>query len=282
MVDYLDELEGKSIFALREARRSYKKIGVLCSMGKDSLTVLWLIRKAFFGEVPFKVIHIDTGFKFPEIYEFRDRLVKEWGLDLVVARNDEALKKGISPDKVAKFLCCSELKTNALKQLLKKEKFDALILGIRRDEHGIRSKERYFSPRDKDFKWNVSKESNAGDSGFEALQDSEMSGWSIFGTEFKDADHVRIHPILHWGEKEIWEYVLREKIPVVGLYFSKGGKRYRSIGCAPCCKPVDSNASTVEEIVKELGETSVRERSGRSQDKENEFTMQKLRSLGYM
>lgn len=282
MNDYLDELESKTIFALREAKSSYKNIGVLWSIGKDSTSLLWMIRKAFFGEVPFKVIHIDTGFKFPEIYEFRDKMAKEWGLDLVVAKNDEAMKKGVSPDKVAKFLCCNELKTNALKQLLEKEKFDALILGIRRDEHGIRAKERYFSPRDKDFQWKVSKESNSGDSGFEALQDSEMSGWSLFGKEFKDADHVRIHPILHWTEQDIWQYVQREKIPMVSLYFAKDGKRYRSIGCSPCCKPVDSNAATIDEIVKELEETKVRERSGRSQDKENEFTMQKLRSLGYM
>jgi len=277
---YLDRLESKSVFILREAQKKYKRPAVLWSIGKDSTTALCLIKKAFFGEVPFPVVHIDTGHKFKEIYEFRKRMAKEWNLNLVIAKNAKAIKSGMSPKK-GRFECCNSLKTDALKQLLEKEKFDALIVGIRRDEHGIRAKERYFSPRDKKFAWKVSREKKGGDAPFEAMQDSELSGWSLFGTDFgKDCNHVRIHPLLHWNEIDIWRYIKQEKIPTVNLYFAKNGKRYRSIGCEPCCQPVSSNASTVDEIITELETTRVKERSGRAQDKE--FLMQKLRSLGYM
>jgi len=281
----LKELENKSIFMIREANKRFKKPAMLWSIGKDSTTLLWLCRKAFFGQVPFKIIHIDTDYKFNEIYEFRDKIVKEWNLDLVVAKNNQADINGITPEK-NKFECCNARKTEALKMLISKYGFDGILVGIRRDEHGIRNKERFFSPRDKEFKWNLVKEKekkDIGDSPFVSMQDIEFAGWNLFATDFgKDTNHVRVHPMLHWNELDIWEYIQKEKIPLVNLYFAKNGKRYRSIGCECCCSPVDSEADSLLKIIQELKITKVLERSGRAQDKEDEFTMQKLRSLGYM
>jgi sulfate adenylyltransferase subunit 2 len=235
------------------------------SVGKDSTASLWLFRKAFYGKIPFPVIHIDTGYKFKEMYAFRDQLVKEWGLDLLVAKNEEAIARGMNP-KIGKLDCCTQLKTEALKQLLRKHKFDALFLAIRRDEHGIRAKERYFSPRDENFTWDY--------------QDQPLEMWDQF--EKVIAGHVRIHPILHWREIDVWRYVQQENIPVNPLYFAKDGKRYRSLGCVPCTVPVESQADTIDKIVKELETTKQAERDGRAQDKEQAFMMQKLRALGYM
>jgi len=266
-MDYLDELENKTIYIVREAYHKFKKISMLWSIGKDSTSLLWMIRKAFFGKIPFPIMHIDTTYKFKEIYEFRDKYVKEWGIDLIVSKNKPALEQRMGPDK-GKFVCCNALKTDALKMTLKKYGLQALILGIRRDEHGIRAKERYFSPRTVDFTWNY--------------QNQPAELWDMYKSKLDEEQHFRIHPILHWTELDIWRYVQREKIPIVNLYFAKGGKRLRSIGCQTCCSPVDSNADTIDKIVKELETTKVAERSGRAQDKENLYTMQKLRSLGYM
>ncbi len=150
---YLDELESKSIYIIREAYWEYKdNLAALWSMGKDSTTLVHLLRKAFFGKVPMPVIHIDTTFKFKEIYEFRNKYTKDWSLKLIIARNDTAIKEGMSPQK-GRFNCCTALKTEALKQAIGKYGFKALLLAIRRDEHAIRAKERYFSLRDREFKW---------------------------------------------------------------------------------------------------------------------------------
>ncbi len=266
-MDYLSRLESESVYVIREAYNRYSRLAMLWSMGKDSTALLWLVRKAFLGRVPFPVMHIDTSYKFPEIYAFRDRLGKEWGLDIRVARNDEALAQGMNSTKVDKFTCCNALKTTALKQAIAKLGFEALLLGIRRDEHGVRAKERYFSPRAQDFTWSVGN------------QPPEL--WDLYATA-EEAAHDRIHPLLHMTELDIWRYTRREGIPVNPLYLAKDGKRYRSIGCSPCCHPIESNAATVDDIIAELESTSEPERAGRSQDKENAYTMQKLRSLGYM
>jgi len=278
----LKDLENKSIYIIREVKSRFKNPAVMCSFGKDSTVLLYLIRKAFNGKIPFKVIHIDTTFKFSEIYKFRDEFVKNWDIDLVISKNKEALRKEMSPEK-GRFECCNQLKTQALRQCIEDNNFDVVLAGIRRDEHGIRNKENYFSPRDKDFKWRVSEEDKSGDSGLKSLQDPEFSGWGIYATYFgKETDHVRCHPLLHWTEIDIWEYIKKEKIKVNSLYFAKNGKRHRSLGCECCCSPIDSNANTVDKIIKELETTKTPERSGRAQDKENEYNMQKLRSLGYM
>jgi len=267
MEDRLVELERRSISIIREAKAQFKNLAVLWSTGKDSTAAVWLCKKAFFGKVPFPVIHIDTGYKFPEIYEFRDKIAEKWELDLIVAQNKEALAAGMSPEK-GKLECCTQLKTEALKRLIKEYEFDALILAIRRDEHGIRAKERYFSPRDSDFRWKYTD------------QPAEM--WDLYVKPSEDFSHMRVHPILHWTELDVWEYVKRENLPVNPLYFAKNGKRYRSLGCMPCTVPIPSNASTIDEIVEELKTTKIPERAGRAQDKERAYMMQKLRSLGYM
>jgi sulfate adenylyltransferase subunit 2 len=265
--DHISALERRSISLIREAKAQFKNLGCLWSTGKDSSVAVWLCKKAFFGKVPFPVIHIDTGYKFPEMYEFRDRVAKDWGLDLIVAQNKESLKKGMSPEK-GKLDCCTQLKTEALKDLIQERQFDALILAIRRDEHGIRAKERYFSPRDEEFRWQY------------ADQPAEM--WDLYVKPSEDFSHMRVHPILHWTELDVWKYVEYEKLPVNPLYFAKGEKRYRSLGCIPCTVPVSSTASTIDEVIQELTTTKIPERAGRAQDKERAYMMQKLRSLGYM
>ncbi len=267
-MDNLSRLENQSIYIIREAYAQFRKVAMLWSIGKDSTTLLWLIRKAFFGKIPFPVMHIDTTYKFKEIYEFRNKYTKEWALDLIVAKNEDAIKKGVSPTKGNKFNCCNELKTNALKIAIKKYGFKALYLAIRRDEHGIRAKERIFSPRDEYFEWDYKN------------QPPEL--WDQYKTKASNEEHLRVHPLLGWREIDIWGYIKRENIPAVSLYFAKNNKRYRSIGCETCCMPVDSRADTVDKIVEELRTSKISERSGRAQDKESAYTMQKLRSLGYM
>ncbi|MBU1086301.1 MAG: sulfate adenylyltransferase subunit CysD [Candidatus Omnitrophica bacterium] len=266
-MNHLDELENKTIYIIREAYACYRKTALLWSMGKDSTTLLWITRKAFFGQIPFPIIHIDTSFKFKQMYEFRDKLAKEWKLNLIISKNTDALKKKVDP-KNGMFECCTALKTEALKQTLKKYAFNALLLAIRRDEHGIRAKERHFSPRDTGFNWNY--------------QDQPAELWNFYKTNCVQGEHLRIHPLLHWTELDVWKYIRRESIPIVNLYLSINNKRYRSIGCDPCCQPMDSKAKSITKIIQELEITKVAERNGRCQDKENDYTMQKLRSLGYM
>lgn len=267
--DYLRELESKSIYIIREAYWQYRdKLGILWSMGKDSTTLLYLARKAFLGEIPVPVIHIDTTFKFKSIYQFREKYAREWNLKLIVAKNEAALKEGMSFDK-DRFVCCHALKTEALKQVIVKYGLKALLVAIRRDEHNIRAKERYFSQRDKEFKWNY--------------QSQPLELWGqYYKIDESCGDHLRVHPLLAWRELDIWRYIRKERLPVEELYFARHGKRYRSIGCECCCQPVDSKANSIGKIIKEIQNTRISERSGRAQDKEKEYMMQKLRSLGYM
>ncbi len=266
---YLSSLESRSIYIIREAYWRYRdKLAMLWSMGKDSTAMLHLLRKSFFGHPPIPVLHIDTSYKFREIYSFRDYFAKKWQLNLIIAQNQEALNTGMSCQK-GRLECCHALKTEALKLAIAKHGLKALLLAIRRDEHSIRAKERYFSPRDRDFKWNYQK------------QPLEM-GEQSFQSSLHAEDHFRIHPMLHWREIDIWRYIKLEKIPVNPLYYAKKGRRYRSIGCACCCEPVESGANTIDRIITELQTTEIAERAGRTQDKEREYMMQKLRSLGYM
>jgi sulfate adenylyltransferase subunit 2 len=266
-MDHISKLENQSIYIIRETYNQFKNMAMLWSIGKDSSTLLHLVRKAFFGKVPFPVIHLDTGYKFKEIYEFRDKYAKEWNLNLIIAKNQEAVDRGVCPEK-GKIECCTDLKTNNLKKVIDEYKFKALLLGIRRDEHGIRAKERHVSVRDESFVWDYKN------------QPPEL--WDQYKTKAKKEEHLRVHPILGWREVDVWEFIKKEKIPTVSLYFAKNGKRYRSIGCACCCNPIDSEADDLDKIIKELKTTHISERSGRAQDKESDYTMQKLRSLGYM
>jgi sulfate adenylyltransferase subunit 2 len=240
---------------------------MLWSIGKDSNAMLWLARKAFFGHVPFPLVHIDTTYKIPEMIEFRDRVAREWKLNLVIGKNEAALKDGMNPNR-GRVVCCTALKTEGLKQVVEARNLQGIIAGIRRDEEGTRAKERVFSPRGQAAEWDY--------------RDQPPEFWDQFKTEFAPGTHVRIHPLLHWTELDVWRYIRREGIPVVGLYFSKDGRRYRSLGCAPCTGSIASNASTLDEIIHELETTKVSERSGRAQDKEAEDAFERLRVGGYM
>ena len=293
-MDQLEIIESQSIFILREAYRSFKQMVMLWSIGKDSTVLLWLARKAFFGHVPFPLVHIDTSYKIPEMIEYRDRFAREWKINMVVGRNERALaeKQTYPNGNVTRLECCRLLKSEALKHTLSGEwprwilnhetgeydrteggePYTGVIVGARSDEEGSRSKERYFSPRDRHNDWDV------GD------QPPEL--WNQFKTDFAPGTHVRIHPLLDWTELNIWEYIERENIPIIDLYFDKGkGERYRSLGCAPCTSSVHSCSTNVHDIVEELrgGKFSnIAERSGREQDKEDGGGLEFLRRDGYM
>jgi len=293
-MEHLDRLEAISIHIIRESYANFKNLGMLWSIGKDSTVLLWLVKKAFFGHVPFPLIHIDTHYKIPEMIEYRDRLTKDWHLNMIVGVNEEALaQKATFPDgNVDRITCCRNLKTQALKATLdgtgrryifnhekgcyeldkSHEAFTAIILGIRSDEEGSRSKERYFSPRNASNEWNIG--------------DQPPEFWNQFKTDFAPGTHLRIHPLLDWTELNIWEYIEREKIPTVSLYYDHGeGKRYRSLGCYPCTFPVESTAKNVSEIIEELRSgkfAKIAERSGRAQDKDDGGGLETLRKDGYM
>jgi sulfate adenylyltransferase subunit 2 len=267
---------------------------MLWSIGKDSTVLLWLARKAFFGHVPIPLIHIDTNYKIPEMIEYRDRLTREWGLTMIYGQNKMALEeKQTFPDGNAdRLTCCRLLKTEALRNTLSgewdryrfnhktdryevdtnREPFTGIIVGVRADEEGSRSKERYFSPRDKENEWDV--------------DDQPPEFWNQFKTDFAPGTHIRIHPLLDWTELNIWEYIEREGIPTVSLYYNQGdGKRYRSLGCAPCTFPIESEARNVREIIEELSTgklANIAERSGRAQDKDDGGGLETLRRDGYM
>ncbi len=293
-LDKLDSLEAQSVFILREAYREFKSLVMLWSIGKDSTVLLWLARKAFFGHVPFPLVHIDTSYKIPEMIQYRDELAMKFKLNMIVGQNKQALaEKRTYPDgQLDRISCCKALKTDALKNTLSgawprwklnhktgtyeedlnKEPYTGVIVGARADEEGSRSKERYFSPRDRNSDWDV------GD------QPPEL--WNQFKTDFAPGTHLRIHPLLDWTELNIWEYIQRENIPITNLYFDQGsGKRYRSLGCYPCTASVDSTAKNVAEIVEELRSgkfKNIAERSGRAQDKEDGGGLETLRKEGYM
>jgi len=292
-MNYLDKLENKSIYILREAYSCLQNIAMLWSIGKDSTVLLWLARKAFFGHVPLPLIHIDTNYKIPEMIEYRDRLAMEWNLTIIYGQNEAALKqrKTFPDGNVDRVSCCKFLKTEALKATLdgsgtrykinhstgryevddNKDPFTGVIAGIRADEEGSRSKERYFSPRNLQNTWDIG--------------DQPPEFWNQYKTDFPPGTHVRIHPLLDWTEVNIWEYIHRENIPTVSLYYDQGaGTRYRSLGCYPCTFPVKSQASNVEQIIVELktGQfANIDERSGRAQDKEG-GGLESLRKEGYM
>lgn len=290
----IEKLEAQSIYILREAYREFKSLAMLWSIGKDSTVLLWLTRKAFLGNVPFPLVHIDTGYKIPEMIEYRNKLAMDWKLNLIVGQNKKALqdKKTFPDGAIDRLGCCRLLKTEALRNTLSgnlirhkidhatgnfvpdtnEEDYKGVIVGVRADEEGSRSKERYFSPRDKNNDWDV------GD------QPPEL--WNQFKTDFAPNTHIRIHPLLDWTELNIWEYIEKENIPLIPLYYDNGkGERNRSLGCWPCTKPVQSDAKNVAEIITELKSgkfANIAERAGREQDKEGGGTLEQLRREGYM
>lgn len=243
-------------YIINEARAQFKNVGVLWSGGKDSTTTLHII-KNMYGQVPFDVLYIDTGFDFPETQEFIKRVADEWNIRLKVVRNSEAK----ATYRQSRETCCYERKTLALRKAIESGNYDAIIVSIRRDEHGIRNKERFFSPRKQDFTWDYSD------------QPLELAGWGIFFRDFEGAGHIRVHPLLEWSLIDVWEYVRDNGLPVNPLYF----KGYTSIGCYPCTVAVASPASDLDEIIERV-KKGIKEREGRRQDD----VMQKLRALGYM
>ena len=245
-----------SVYIVREVKALFKNPAILWSTGKDSTAMLGIIKDAL-GEIPFDVVFIETGFDFPEIIEFRDRVVKEMGLRLVIAKNEKANVTY----KESREMCCTQRKTWALRDIIALNKYDAVFVGIRRDEQEIRNKERYISPRDKDFRWDFNN------------QPLELVGWHIIFSDYEGADHVRVHPMLHWTQLDVWEYIKERNLPVNPLYF----KGYTSIGCYPCSFATQKTVKSVDEIIERV-KTGVKERQGRLQDS----MMEKLRYLGYM
>ena len=302
-MDHLDVLESQSIYILREGFRHFERMCMLWSVGKDSTVLLWLARKAFFGNVPFPLVHIDTGFEIPEVIEWRDRIAKELRLHMVYGANEAALKANSTfaatqhlpdndPARMTRKQCCGLLRTQGLRQTLDgtgpryrlnvdtgrwesdpdRQPWNGVIVGARADEEGSRSKERYFSPRDRHNQWDVG--------------DQPPEFWNQFKTDYAPGTHVRIHPLLDWTELNVWEYIQRENIPMISLYFDQGeGIRYRSLGCTPCQTPIQSTARSVGDIIRELSSGSLRdiaERSGRLQDHEGRGGLESLRKDGYM
>jgi len=261
---HLDQLESRTIYILREAFARVEPLGMLWSIGKDSNALLWMARKAFFGRVPFPVIQLDTGMELPEVYAFRDQVAREWGLTLVVhpCPPEEEMDPTLPPATRA-----AARKTEGLRQVLR-QGFRGILAGIRRDEQATRAKERVFSPRTLDGAWD--------------FRDQPPEFWDQYKTELPEGTHVRIHPLLHWTEIDIWRYTAREGIPVVPLYFARDGRRYRSLGERNITFPVASTASSIEEIIAELETTKVSERAGRAMDHEAEDSFERLRSAGYM
>jgi sulfate adenylyltransferase subunit 2 len=272
MKDHLDQLEAESIYIFREAFHAVKPLGMLWSFGKDSNVMIWLAKKAFLGHIPFPLIHCDTELEYPEVYDFRDRYEKEWNIHLIrhICPPLEATDPTLPP--AARV---AARKTEGLKQVIDTYDFHGIIAGIRRDEEPTRAKERIFSPRAAEGKWKVKE------------QPPEL--WDQYTNYCPEGCHLRIHPLLHWTELDIWRYVQREHIPVCNLYFAKpnpndGNKlyRFRSLGEQGITFPVESTAQTIQEIIEELKNTNVPERAGRAMDHETEDAFERLRASGYM
>jgi len=265
--NHLRALEAESVYILREAVAEFARPVMLYSIGKDSSVMLRLAQKAFFpGKIPFPLLHVDTSYKFPEMIEFRDRYTKELGAELIVHRNEEALRDGANPFSLGTQKCCGLLKTKSLLDALSDGGFTAAFGGARRDEEKSRAKERIYSFRDSHGQWDPKN------------QRPEL--WNIFNSRIDKGESIRVFPLSNWTELDIWLYIHAENIPIVPLYYAKerevverGGSlvltyskdqllpgektklvkcRMRSLGCMPCTGAIRSEASTVPEIIEEM------------------------------
>ncbi len=294
---HLKQLEAESIYILREVAATFSNPVMMYSIGKDSSVMLHLAMKAFYpAKPPFPLLHVDTLWKFKEMIEFRDRRVKELGVDLVVHSNPEGIEMGINPFVHGSKVHTDIMKTQALKQALNAGGYDAVIGGARRDEEKSRAKERIFSFRDKNHRWDPKN------------QRPEL--WSLFNTKIHKGESVRVFPLSNWTELDIWQYIYLEDIPIVPLYFAKerpvveyeGAKimvddermpeelrkkakmekvRFRTLGCYPLSGAIESNASTLPEVISEMLLSRNSEREGRLIDKDQEGSMEKKKIEGY-
>jgi len=300
---HLKQLESESIHIMREVAGEFKNPVMLYSVGKDSSVMLRLAQKAFHpGKFPFPLMHVDTGYKFPEMYEFRDNYAKEIGARLIVERNEEWIAKGSHPSKYGADKCCGYLKTQALLDGIRKHGFDAAFGGARRDEEKSRAKERVFSLRDEFGQWDPKN------------QRPEL--WSLYNSNINEGETVRVFPLSNWTEEDVWNYIKIENIPIVPLYFSKERKvinrngiliplynykivdpegknpvreeevqtvncRFRSLGCIPCTGAVISDATTIDDIIKEVIEARRSERENRIIDQTSDSSMEDKKKEGY-
>jgi len=300
---HLKQLEAESIFIIREVAACFEKPCMFYSIGKDSTVMLHLARKAFWpGNVPFTLLHIDTTWEFAEMARFRDNLVANLELNLKVHINEEALAAGIHPIKSGSVKYNDLMKTEALKQAVKKYGFDAALGGARRDEEKSRAKERVFSVRDANHQWNPKQ------------QRPEL--WQIYNPEIERGESVRVFPLSNWTELDIWQYIMLENIDLVPLYFSaqrlswidqSSGQilalddermlpylnqnernslkerqiRFRTLGCYPQTGAIESDANCVQDIIAEMLVTRQSERQGRLLDQDQAGSMEKKKREGY-
>nr|WP_151703699.1 sulfate adenylyltransferase subunit CysD [Nitrincola alkalilacustris] len=294
---HLKQLEAESIHIIREVAAEFDNPVMLYSIGKDSTVMLHLARKAFHpGIPPFPLLHVDTTWKFKEMINFRDQMARKAGMDLIVHINQEGLQMGISPFVHGSKKHTDIMKTQSLKQALNKYGFDAAFGGARRDEEKSRAKERIFSFRDKNHRWDPKN------------QRPEL--WNIFNTRVDKGESIRVFPLSNWTELDIWQYLYLEQIPIVPLYFSairpvverdgslimvddermplKPGEtpmmkkvRFRTLGCYPLTGAVESSAETLPEIIQEMLLATTSERQGRVIDHDGAGSMEQKKMEGY-
>ena len=293
---HLKQLEAESIHIIREVAAEFQNPVMLYSIGKDSAVMLHLARKAFYpGRLPFPVLHVDTGWKFQAMYEFREKMVKEMDLDLLVHMNPEGVAQGVNPFTHGSAVHTDVMKTQGLKQALDKYGFDAAFDGARRDEEKSRAKERVYSFRDKHHRWDPKN------------QRPEL--WNIYNGKVHKGESIRVFPLSNWTELDIWQYIYLESIPIVPLYFAAerpvveyngslimvdddrmplDGKtpemkmvRFRTLGCYPLTGAVESSAATLPEIIQEMLLTKTSERQGRVIDHDSAGSMEEKKRQGY-
>ncbi|MDD2923806.1 sulfate adenylyltransferase subunit CysD [Rhodoferax sp.] len=296
-IPYLQQLENESIHIIREAVAEADNPVLLFSAGKDSAVLLHLARKAFYPSLPpFPLLHVDTRWKFQEMYSFRDYMARESGMDLLIHINPEAIQKNINPFDHGSALHTDITKTEGLKQALDKYKFDVVFGGARRDEEKSRAKERIFSFRTSSHQWDPKN------------QRPEL--WNLYNTRKNQGESIRVFPLSNWTELDIWEYIWQESISVVPLYFAKERPvvlrdgmflmidddrfqllpgeeiqtrkvRFRTLGCYPLTSAVESRAETLEDIILELAGSHSSERQGRKIDSDVAASMEKKKKEGY-
>lgn len=262
------ELESEAITIIREGVAQSQHPVMLYSAGKDSSVMLHLAYKAFYpAGIPFPILHIDTGYKFPEMYDFRDRMALKYKVKLLIERNELAISQKAHPDLLGRDICCQQLKTQALLTALTKHGFDVAFGGARRDEDKSRAKERIFSVRDAQGQWDP------------RLQRPEI--WQLYNGHLKQGHSLRVFPLSNWTERDIWNYIQAENLPIVSLYLAKHGQRYRSLGCQPCTQAMGSEAQNIGEIIEELAQTQSSERALRMIDHTHAFAMEHKKREGY-